>query len=204
MRVKIRRGFALFVIAAFCMTLLVATGMACATDESVVYDEKTDYMAEMQAAAAEGTPDALLRGALYERCRNQKIRDLNLEYDETGFFEDLEKDPAEIAEEIRVYVFRYTWTYVGRFYITGYDICVTCCGKTDGITKSGTKGVVGRTCGAPRKYPFGTVFYIDGIGERVVEDRGRLGNDYHIDVLCNNHAECYAITEYYDVWRRNY
>ncbi len=81
---------------------------------------------------------------------------------------------------------------VGTYYITGYDICVKCCGKTDGVTASGALAEVGRTVAAPKDIPFGTVLYIEGIGERVVEDRGVTGRT--LDVLCNDHSECYAIT----------
>ena len=91
-------------------------------------------------------------------------------------------------------------TYLGSFYITGYDICVECCGKTDGITASGTQATLGRTCAAGPELPFGTVLYIDGIGERVVEDRGNGVTEGCLDILCKNHAECYAITGWYDVY----
>ena len=80
----------------------------------------------------------------------------------------------------------------------GYDICVACCGKTDGITKSGTVATVGRTV-AVNNLPFGTRIFIDGIGERVVEDQGSM-SDNVIDVLCENHEACYAITGWYDVY----
>lgn len=93
-----------------------------------------------------------------------------------------------------------TKTYLGTYYITGYDICYSCCGKVDGITASGTKATVGRTIAAPSNLPFGTRLYIDGIGERVVEDRGGSVSGNRLDLLCNNHSECYAITGYYDVY----
>lgn len=89
-------------------------------------------------------------------------------------------------------------TCIGQYYVTGYDICVECCGKTDGITASGVLAEVGRTVAA-NNMPFGTRLYIDGIGERVVEDRGGM-KDNVLDVLCNDHPECYAITGYYDVY----
>ena len=90
--------------------------------------------------------------------------------------------------------------YLGRYYITGYDTCASCCGKGDGITASGTQATVGRTCAAASFLPFGTRIYIDGLGERTVEDRGGGVNGEHIDVLCENHPQCYAITGYYDVY----
>lgn len=86
--------------------------------------------------------------------------------------------------------------YLGRFWVTGYDACMDCCGKTDGITASGTAAAVGATCAADM--PFGTILYIDGIGVRRVEDRGVSGDC--VDVFCADHAACYAITGWYDVW----
>lgn len=93
-----------------------------------------------------------------------------------------------------------TKKYLGRYYITGYDTCARCCGKTDGITASGTQATVGRTCAAGKDLPFGTRLYIEGIGERIVEDRGGGVNGAHIDVLCEDHPACYAITGWYEVW----
>lgn len=92
------------------------------------------------------------------------------------------------------------WQYLGNYRITGYDICYRCCGKTNGITASGAKAEVGRTCAAPKNLPFGTKVFIEGIGYRIVEDRGGATNGQKIDVLCNNHPECYAITGYRKVW----
>ena len=96
-----------------------------------------------------------------------------------------------------------TKTYLGTYYITGYDICYSCCEKVDGITASGTYATVGRTIAAPSNFAFGTKLYIDGIGERVVEDRGGSISGQRLDVLCYNHSDCYAITGYYDVYLIN-
>ena len=87
--------------------------------------------------------------------------------------------------------------FLGTYYITGYDTCAQCCGKSDGITASGVRAAVGRTV-AMSGLPFGTRIYIEGIGYRVVEDRGVSGGK--VDVLCNNHSECYAITGRYKVY----
>lgn len=90
--------------------------------------------------------------------------------------------------------------YLGRYRITGYCTCSQCCGKSDGVTASGTTATVGRTCAAPKDIPFGTRLWIEGIGERVVEDRGGAVNGKKIDVLCADHPACYAITGWYDVY----
>ena len=89
--------------------------------------------------------------------------------------------------------------YLGTYTVVGYDTCAACCGWTAGITASGTQATVGRTV-AMNGIPFGTTLYIEGIGERIVEDRGGMA-DGVIDVLCENHAACYAITGRYEVYK---
>lgn len=91
-------------------------------------------------------------------------------------------------------------TYLGNWKVTGYDVCVKCCGSTRGMTASGTTATVGRTCAAPKSIPFGTVLYIEGIGYRTVEDRGGAIKGNKIDVLCEDHDACYAITGTYNVY----
>ena len=89
-------------------------------------------------------------------------------------------------------------THINRMYITGYDpYCAHCCGKSDGITASGVKAVIGETV-AMYGYEFGTKIYIDGLGYYTVHDRG-VGRNC-VDIACENHAACYAITGYYDVY----
>jgi 3D (Asp-Asp-Asp) domain-containing protein len=108
---------------------------------------------------------------------------------------EIDKAEAEIEEIVAKPEKR----YLGRYKITGYDTCAKCCGKEDGITASGLLATVGRTCAAPESIPFGTKLFIEGIGERIVEDRGGF-DDNVIDVLCENHVDCYALTGYYDVY----
>ena len=91
-------------------------------------------------------------------------------------------------------------TYVGNFWVTGYDICVDCCGNTEGICASGAVATVGTTVAAGEEFPFGTVLYIDGIGYRTVQDRGAAVGYGVLDVLCSDHTECAAITGYRDVF----
>lgn len=61
-----------------------------------------------------------------------------------------EKAPEPVQEMV----------YLGEYRITGYDLCMDCCGKTDGITASGTQASVGRTCAAGSGLPFGTRIFI--------------------------------------------
>lgn len=75
-------------------------------------------------------------------------------------------------------------TYLGRFKLTAYCACAKCCGKTDGITASGTKATQGRTV-AMGGVPLGTKIRING-KTYVVEDRGTVYG--HVDVFFNSHS----------------
>lgn len=86
--------------------------------------------------------------------------------------------------------------------VTAYDACKKCCGKTDGITASGRKAVVGRTV-ACNWLPFGTRLRIDG-RIFIVEDRGakslfgsKTNNIRHVDVFMDSHKLALAFGSQY-------
>lgn len=75
---------------------------------------------------------------------------------------------------------------LGRIEVTAYTAGPESTEKRPGdrgyrITASGAKVKEGRTCAA-LGLPFGTKVYIEGVGVRVVEDRGRLKPD-QIDIF---------------------
>ena len=72
--------------------------------------------------------------------------------------------------------------------ITAYCPCSKCCGKTNGMTASGTKATAGRTVAASSKFAFGTKLNIGG-HVYTVEDRGGAINGNKIDIFVNTHAE---------------
>lgn len=166
------------------------------------YDPGVDYMAHMVAAAEDGGEWAMAMGAVYEGQRNAKIKDLGLEYETTDFF--IGDNAKAVLEKLRAYIApplpEPERVYMGLYWITGYDTCAECCGKTDGITASGVTATAGRTVAASSEFDFGTRLYIDGLGERVVEDRGGAIGGGRLDVVCNDHDECYSITGWHDVW----
>ncbi|MTV47728.1 hypothetical protein GJ688_01865 [Heliobacillus mobilis] len=55
-----------------------------------------------------------------------------------------------------------------------------------GITASGTRAKPGRTIAAGPEIPFGTKVIIEGVGERIVEDRGGAIRHGHIDLLVSD------------------
>ena len=78
---------------------------------------------------------------------------------------------------------------VGTFKVTGYCSCSRCCGKTTGVTASGTKATAGRTIAADTsKLPFGTKVLING-HTYTVEDRGGAIRGNRIDVFFSSHAK---------------
>ena len=62
-----------------------------------------------------------------------------------------------------------------------------CCGKNDGITASGVKAIEGVTVAMNKSIPFGTKIYIDGVGERIVQDRGEAIKGNRIDLYFSDH-----------------
>lgn len=80
----------------------------------------------------------------------------------------------------------------GQIYkITAYCSCAKCCGKTTGITASGTRATAGRTIAAPARFAFGTKLSLNG-KVYTVEDRGGAISGNKIDLYVSSHAEALA------------
>lgn len=76
--------------------------------------------------------------------------------------------------------------HLGKFTITHYCACSICCGKSDGITATGTYVEEGRTIAVdPRIIPYGTEVIIDG-ETYTAEDCGGFSG-YHIDIYVADH-----------------
>ncbi len=86
-----------------------------------------------------------------------------------------------------------TMTYLGHYKLTAYCPCEKCCGKDPshpayGITASGEPAQEGVTV-AMKDLPFGTRIYIEGLGERIVQDRGVASG--RVDIYDDSHADCF-------------
>ena len=106
-------------------------------------------------------------------------------------------EPVEVSEvsEVSEPTTEYTTAVAEREYIevtatlTAYCPCVKCCGKSDGITASGTQATAGRTVAVDtRLIPYGTEIFIDG-KTYVAEDCGGKVKGYTIDVFFDYHEE---------------
>ncbi len=79
--------------------------------------------------------------------------------------------------------------YLGTFTVTHYCPCEICCGKTDGITFTGTQATEGRTIAVdPDVIPLGSTVVIDG-KEYIAEDIGGAIKGLRIDKYMDNHQE---------------
>lgn len=95
---------------------------------------------------------------------------------------------AEVAEETTV---GSGDGYLGSYKCTGYVATGNPCANGQYPTEGYTI--------ASNSLPMGTKVYIEGIGERVVEDTGGMDGGT-IDVFCGSVDECYALTGNYDVY----
>ena len=78
---------------------------------------------------------------------------------------------------------------LGRFKLTAYCACSKCCGKSDGITASGTKAKQGRTIAVdPKQIPYGTKVVINGYTYVAEDCGGGIGKNC-IDVFFNSHKD---------------
>lgn len=95
---------------------------------------------------------------------------------------------------------------LGTFKVTHYCPCEKCCGKSDGITATGTQAVQGRTIAVdPSVIPYGTkvlLKYDDGTEEDyIAEDCGGAIQGNTVDVFMGQHrAAVYAGVRTADVF----
>lgn len=78
---------------------------------------------------------------------------------------------------------------LGSFKVTAYCHCVRCCGKSDGITASGTKVKEGRTIAVdPDVIPLGSKVELNG-NTYIAEDVGGAVKGNKIDLYFDTHEE---------------
>lgn len=84
---------------------------------------------------------------------------------------------------------------VKTFNTSAYCSCVSCCGKSNGITASGAKASEWYTIAAGSAYPIGTVIYIPYFKDKpnggwfVVQDRGGAISSSRLDIYMGSHSQ---------------
>lgn len=80
----------------------------------------------------------------------------------------------------------------GTFLCTAYctEAYAHVCGNGDGVTASGQPIQANVTVAADQAiFPYGTVLYIEGVGIRIVQDKGAGVQGYHLDVAVSGSHE---------------
>ena len=78
---------------------------------------------------------------------------------------------------------------------SAYCACMSCCGKTNGVTSSGNIAKEWYTIAAGKGYPIGTVIYIPALADKpnggwfIVEDRGGAISNNKIDIYMGSHSQ---------------
>lgn len=173
-KLKIER-FILLACLIICLTALVVSGLEVEGLETKV--KELEYKNNRQAAQLKDQKSVL------------EIQDILISMQDS-IIDGHIADPETVPE------------HIGEYEITYYCPCVECCGKTDGITASGTLAIEGQTVAADwDMLPPGTEVYIDGIGYRTVEDKGGAIKGKTLDVFVNSHAEVLELGRHKaDVW----
>ena len=81
--------------------------------------------------------------------------------------------------------------FIGKKKITFYCPCATCNPGNPGRSALSKPLVVGQSSAMGRSYPLGSLIYIEGIGFRIVDDRGVPNST--VDVCVASHAEAYKL-----------
>lgn len=100
--------------------------------------------------------------------------------------------PVEVEPELQPAEAEPEWFTIEA---TAYCSCAKCCGewankRPGGVvyTADGSVAQAGVTIAADwNVFPAGTVLYIEGLGERIVQDRGGTINGYDVDVYYDDH-----------------
>ena len=105
----------------------------------------------------------------------------------------LENNLAELKErQLELQEKADKYEYIGDYKLTGYCPCYSCSEGYGSNTASGVRAKEGITVAADRrKIPLGTKIYIEGVGERIVQDVGGAIKGNKLDIYVENHSDCY-------------
>lgn len=153
---------------------------------------KAVLAALLTAALIGGVRDAALRNRINDLEGQRIIYAARLENWQDRAIKDEEViDQLQTAANENVLPDGLTKEYAGKFLCTAYctEEYPHICGTGNGITASGAPVTPGLTVAADESLPFGTVLYIEGVGVRVVQDRGAAIQDNKLDVAVSGNHE---------------
>lgn len=125
--------------------------------------------------------------SVYEMIDVARVAKENFQLAQAEELREIRKnDKIKFAEELVQRSQESKPALLGTYQLTAYCACQKCCGKSNGVTASGTQATQGRTV-ACNNLAFGTRIMING-HEYVVEDRGGMDNNV-IDIFFDSHSE---------------
>jgi len=102
------------------------------------------------------------------------------------------KEKIKVSEKV-LDLYKPPDKFLGEFVITAYSGDEKSCGKwADGYFADGSPiSVVGNmtVVAAPKEFPFGTLLYVEGIGEVIVKDRGGAIKGKRLDLFFHKHRD---------------
>lgn len=123
----------------------------------------------------------------------EKLIDLQQELidEQKSYIQILENPQLNTSKEIVQAPPTHTEIEPIEFNVSAYCPCVKCCGKTDGITKSGIKAESNKTIAMDKSFPMGTQVMIEGFEGIIFEkqDIGGAIKGNRIDIFMNTHQE---------------
>lgn len=183
------------IVIATCMSFMIATPIICyaaSTNKTndVIESEKTIEKKEVVIENNEIDVPSNFVSTMSEDIRTARKEQKELE-EKLAKEKALAEEKAKAEKEKQQNNLQQTPSKVslGTFKLTAYCPCSKCCGKSDGITASGTKATQGRTIAVDtRVIPIGKNVIIDG-NTYIAEDTGGAIKGNRIDVYFNSHQE---------------
>lgn len=180
---KIREG----IFGVLTVTFIVLLGYVPKSDLPTEYKEPIDWWWCGRVAVKAANEDMMNKIMAYRNIPETTMIGVEPSETEWGYEEETYEEPYEETwEENREEAMHgeQGMTYLGVFDVTAYEWtgnpCANGCYPTEGYTV------------ACNSLPLGTTVYIDGVGYRVVEDRGATWHsDMWMDLYLGDVAECY-------------
>lgn len=152
--------------------------------------KKVVLMMVMELMLLYPTEEVSLESVIEPPAPIQKKVVINRDEEKTILPQEIPSLPKEVQERNEAAnIARHTERKIVQvFEATAYCSCVKCCGKSDGITKSGVKVHKGTLAVDPKVIPLGTKVHIEGMGWFVAEDTGNFSGK-RVDIYMETHEK---------------
>lgn len=185
MKLKIRRLVMSMIIAIIVFAIVF---VGCGNESETFVEPTETIKIEVEYGVDETTEPTVIEETKPKEVVKNPDREQNKENESNNKIENSKQEESTLIS-------------LGRFKLTAYCSCKSCCGKSDGITATGTKAKQGRTIAVdPKQIPYGTKVVING-HTYVAEDCGGSIKNNRIDIYMSSHKEALQFgVQYADVY----